>query len=128
MRLRSWLPTSGMVLAGRVIVVGFALVAIVGPMVAQYGPRASGPEVLAPPSAAHWFGTTQTGQDVFAQFVYGARVALAVGVFGGVVSQVVAIVVGVIGGYFRGLVDDWLYILISVFLVFPGMPMLIVLN
>ncbi|WP_022916378.1 dipeptide/oligopeptide/nickel ABC transporter permease/ATP-binding protein [Ruania albidiflava] len=128
MRLRSWLPTSGKVLAGLVIVVVFALVAIVGPMVAQYGPRASGPEVLAPPSAAHWFGTTQTGQDVFAQFVYGARVSLAVGVFAGVVSQVVSIVVGVIGGYFRGLVDDGMYILTAVFLVMPGMPLLIVLT
>src|SRR5690625_1446835 len=128
MRLRSWLPTSGKVLAGLVIVIVFALVAIVGPMVAQYGPRASGPEILAPPSGTHWFGTTQTGQDVFAQFVYGARVSLAVGVFAGVVSQVVSIVVGVIGGYFRGLVDDAMYILTAVFLVMPGMPLLIVLT
>ncbi|HLS64550.1 MAG TPA: dipeptide/oligopeptide/nickel ABC transporter permease/ATP-binding protein [Ruania sp.] len=128
MRLRSWLPTSGKVLAGLVIVIVFALVAILGPMVAQYGPRASGPEILAPPSGAHWFGTTQTGQDVFAQFVYGARVSLAVGVFAGVVSQVVSIVVGVIGGYFRGLVDDAMYILTAVFLVMPGMPLLIVLT
>src|SRR5690625_4740942 len=128
MRLRSWLPTSGKVLAGLVIVIVFALAAILGPMVAQYGPRASGPEILAPPSGAHWFGTTQTGQDVFAQFVYGARVSLAVGVFAGVVSQVVSIVVGVIGGYFRGLVDDAMYILTAVFLVMPGMPLLIVLT
>lgn len=128
MRLRSWLPTSGKVLAGLIIVIFFALVAIIGPMITPYGPRASGGEILAPPSSEHWLGTTQTGQDVFAQFVYGSRVSLAVGVFAGVVSQVVSILIGVVGGYFRGLVDDLLYILTAVFLVMPGMPLLIVLT
>ncbi|HIZ37259.1 MAG TPA: dipeptide/oligopeptide/nickel ABC transporter permease/ATP-binding protein [Candidatus Ruania gallistercoris] len=128
MRLRSWLPTSGKVLAGLIIVIFFALVAIVGPLLTPYGPRASGGAILAPPSAEHWLGTTQTGQDVFAQFVYGARVSLAVGVFAGVVSQIVSILIGVVGGYFRGLVDDLMYILTAVFLVMPGMPLLIVLT
>lgn len=128
MRLRSWLPTSGKVLAGLIIVIFFALVAIFGPMLTPYGPRASSGEILAPPSGTHWLGTTQTGQDVFAQFVYGSRVSLAVGVFAGVVSQVVSILIGVVGGYFRGLVDDAMYILTAVFLVMPGMPLLIVLT
>ncbi|HIZ36238.1 MAG TPA: ABC transporter permease, partial [Candidatus Ruania gallistercoris] len=42
MRLRSWLPTSGKVLAGLIIVLFFALVAVLGPMITPYGPRASG--------------------------------------------------------------------------------------
>lgn len=128
MRAPTWIPSSGKVRAGLLIVLVFVLIALLGPLLTEYGPRASGPEILAPPSSTHWFGTTQTGQDVFAQFVYGARISLAVGVFAGIVSQVVSIIVGVLGGYFRGIVDDVMYILTAVFLVMPGMPLLIVLT
>ena len=79
-------------------------------------------------SRAHWLGTTQTGQDVFAQFMTGARTSLLVGLLAGIVSQVVSVVIGLIGGYLRGAADDLLYILTAVFLVIPGMPLLIVLT
>lgn len=128
MRLRAFIPTSGKVRAGLLIVLVFAVIAVVGPLLTDYGPRSSGPNILQPPSAEHWLGTTQTGQDVYAQFVYGARVSLAIGLFAGVVSQVFSILVGVIGGYFRGVTDDLMYILTAVFLVMPSMPLLIVLT
>lgn len=128
MRISRFIPQSGKVRVGLVIVVFFLLIAALGPLLTPYQPGASGPDILQPPSGRHWFGTTQTGQDVFAQFVYGARVSLGVGVFAGVVSQFVSIVIGVIGGYLRGLVDDLLYVLTAVFLVVPGMPLLIVLT
>ena len=81
------IPTSGKVRVGLIIVLVFVLVAIFGPLIAPYGPRQSGPHILEGPSATHWFGTTQLGQDVFSQFVHGARVSLLVGVFAGVLSQ-----------------------------------------
>lgn len=122
------IPTSGKVRVGLIIVLVFVLVAIFGPLIAPYGPRESGPHILEGPSATHWFGTTQLGQDVFSQFVHGARVSLLVGVFAGVLSQIVSVAIGLIGGYFRGTVDDLLYILTSVFLVIPGLPLLVVLT
>ncbi|WP_246955433.1 dipeptide/oligopeptide/nickel ABC transporter permease/ATP-binding protein [Brachybacterium sp. Marseille-Q7125] len=127
-RISRFIPTSGKVRAGLVIVIIFVLIAIFGPMITPYGPRASGPEILSGPSAKHWFGTTQLGQDVFSQFVHGARVSLLVGLFAGVFSQIISVVVGLIGGYLRGTVDDILYILTSVFLVIPGLPLLVVLT
>ncbi|HLS15957.1 MAG TPA: ABC transporter permease, partial [Beutenbergiaceae bacterium] len=128
MKLSTLIPTSGKVRVGLLIVFLFALIALLGPLFADFGPRASGSEILASPSAEHWLGTTQTGQDVYSQFVHGARVSLGVGLFAGVVSQVVSILVGVVGGYFRGLTDDLMYILTAVFLVMPAMPLLIVLT
>lgn len=128
MKISQFMPTSGKVRAGLVIVIFFVLLAVFGPMLTSYSPQASGPDLLQPPSAEHWFGTTQTGQDVFAQFVHGARISLGVGLFAGIISQIVSVVVGVIGGYFRGVSDDLLYILTAVFLVVPGMPLLIVLT
>jgi peptide/nickel transport system permease protein len=127
-RLSRFVPASGKVRVGLAIVAFFVLLAVFGPLTTGHVPQESGPDILQPPSADHWFGTTQTGQDVFAQFVHGARVSLGVGLFAGVVSQIVSVLVGVIGGYLRGLVDDLLYVLTAVFLVVPGMPLLIVLT
>ncbi|GAB3747503.1 dipeptide/oligopeptide/nickel ABC transporter permease/ATP-binding protein [Microlunatus parietis] len=124
---RLW-PESGKVRAGLIIAIFFVLFAGFGPLLAQYPPDATSRDLLQPPSPQHWLGTTQIGEDVFAQFVYGARVSLAVGVFAAVISKIIAILIGVIGGYVRGVTDDLLYILTAVFLVIPGMPLLIVLT
>lgn len=122
------LPSSGKVRVGLAIVLFFVLVAVFGPMLTPYGPRASGSDILQPPSSQHWFGTTQTGQDVYSQFVHGARISLMVGLVAGVASQAVSVVIGLVAGYFRGLADDLLYILTAVFLVIPGLPLLVVLT
>ncbi|HLT61997.1 MAG TPA: dipeptide/oligopeptide/nickel ABC transporter permease/ATP-binding protein [Microlunatus sp.] len=124
---RLW-PESGKVRAGLLIALFFVLLAAFGPLLARYSPEATGPDILRPPSAEHWLGTTQLGEDVFAQFVYGARVSLAVGVFAAIISKIISVLIGVIGGYVRGVTDDLLYILTAVFLVIPGMPLLIVLT
>lgn len=128
MRGRRFLPASGKVRAGLVIVLFFVLLAAFGPLLAQYPPGQSGPDLLQPPSAEHWMGTTQTGEDVFSQFVHGARVSMAVGVLAAIVAKIIAILVGIIGGYFRGVSDEVLYVVTAVFLVIPGMPLLIVLT
>ncbi|MEN5072414.1 dipeptide/oligopeptide/nickel ABC transporter permease/ATP-binding protein [Isoptericola cucumis] len=122
------LPSSGKVRLGLAITLFFVLLAALGPLLTGYDPQQSGPDILQPPSGQHWFGTTQTGQDVFSQFVHGARVSLGVGVVAGIVSQVISVLVGMIGGYFRGATDELLYVLTAVFLVVPGMPLLIVLT
>jgi peptide/nickel transport system permease protein len=128
MSISSLVPRSGKVRAGSLIVLVFVVIAVIGPLTAQHDPQATSFDLLEPPSGAHWMGTTQTGQDVYAQFVTGARVSLLVGLLAGVVSQVFSVVVGLLGGYLRGVADDLLYILTAVFLVIPGMPLLIVLT
>ncbi len=128
MKLSRLIPASGKVRVGLSIVMFFVLIAVFGPLITSYSPQGSGTELLKPPSTTHWFGTTQMGQDIFSQFVYGARVSLGIGLFAGVLSQIVSVLVGLIGGYFRGISDDILYILTAVFLVVPGLPLLVVLT
>src|SRR5579884_216041 len=55
---------------GFYIVLFFVLVAIFGPLFVTQDPNAFSPDILSPPSPAHWLGTTQTGQDIFAQTVW----------------------------------------------------------
>src|SRR5258708_25495864 len=60
----------------------FVLVAICGPFF-FHDPNALSADSLSPPSALHWFGTTQTGQDVFAQVVAGSRISVLSGFVAG---------------------------------------------
>src|SRR5699024_6794782 len=102
MNITSFVPRSGKVRAGLIIVAVFVVIALVGPLVAQHDPRSTSFDMLLPPSGRYWLGTTQSGQDVFAQFVHGARVSLLVGLLAGVISQVFSVAVGLLGGYRRG--------------------------
>ncbi|ATG54468.1 peptide ABC transporter ATP-binding protein [Brachybacterium ginsengisoli] len=128
MTISTVIPRGGKVRAGLIIVLVFAAFAVFGPMISRFDPNQTSFDMLEAPSARHWLGTTQTGQDVFAQFMTGARTSLLVGLLAGVVSQVASVAVGLLGGYLRGAADDLLYILTAVFLVIPGMPLLIVLT
>src|SRR5207244_13581945 len=64
---------------GLAILAFFVMLAIFGPMFFPGDPNAFSPDILQPPSTAHWLGTTQTGQDVLAQLLWGTRFSLIMG-------------------------------------------------
>jgi peptide/nickel transport system permease protein len=105
----------------------FVFLALFGPLLVRQDPQAFGPDVLAPPSAAHWLGTTLTGQDIFAQVIDGARVTMLVGFAVGALATLLSVVIGLAAGYFGGMVDEILSLLINIFLVIPALPLTIVL-
>jgi peptide/nickel transport system permease protein len=61
--------------------------------------------VLAAPSASHWFGTDASGRDVLARIVHGTRVSLFVGSMSVVVLIIVGVTLGTIAGYFGRSID-----------------------
>ncbi|MGF1865879.1 ABC transporter permease [Enterovibrio norvegicus] len=80
-----------------------------------------------PPSAEHIMGTTRSGRDVFSQVLVGARKTLSVSIAAGLIAMTIAVLVGVSAGYFGGRIDERLNFMTNVFLVFPQLPLLIVL-
>ncbi len=90
-------------------------------------PSALSSATLQPPSAAHWLGTTQTGQDIFAQLIVSTRISLLVGFVAAAVATVLSIIIGLAGGYAGGVVDELLSVISNVFLVIPALPLVIVL-
>jgi peptide/nickel transport system permease protein len=72
-------------------------------------------------------GTTRQGQDMFAQIVWGARTTLSVGFIAGTLITINAILIGVTAGYAGGWVDELLSLITNVFLILPGLPLIIVL-
>lgn len=111
---------------GVVIMAFFVLMATVGPFLVDDASNYVDLPLL-PPSGDHWLGTTGLGQDVLAQTVVGARVTLAVGFATGFLVVGIGALVGGIAGYFRGWVDDVLTVVVNVFLVLPGLPLMVVL-
>src|SRR6185437_1933487 len=105
----------------------FVLLAIFGPLLVHQDPQAFSTDVLSPPSAAHWLGTTQTGQDVFAQVIDGTRMTMLVGFAVGALATFLSVVIGLTAGYFGGVIDEFISLVINVFLVIPALPLTIVL-
>lgn len=112
---------------GLIIVMLLVLMAIFAPVIAPYSPYNSSFPPMLGPSTHHWLGTTQAGQDVFSELVYGARQSLWVGFAAGTAATILALIIGLIAGYAPGVVDDILSYLINVFLVIPGLPLMIIL-
>ena len=71
----------------------FVLIAILGPIFLRQDPNSFSSDILSPPSASHWLGTTQTGQDVFLQLVVGARTSLVLGFVTGLVATIISVIV-----------------------------------
>ncbi len=121
------LPRSPKILLGLGILLFFVALAIFGPLLASQDPTATTADLLQGPSAAHWLGTTQSGQDVLSQLLIGARSTVVIGFLAGTIATALSVLIGVSAGYFGGLTDDLLSMLTNVFLVIPGLPLLIVL-
>lgn len=114
-------------MAGAVLLVLCIIMAAIPGLIAPGDPNA---EVFMPgqgPSAQNWLGTTSYGQDIFAQFVWGARQSLVIAVVAGLFSTILSALIGVTAGYLGGMADGLLSMLTDVFLVIPAFPLVIVL-
>jgi len=80
------------------------------------------------PTSSHWFGTTQTGQDMFVLTMRGAQKSLVIGLLGGPLTTAIAALVGSVAGYLGGWVDRILVWFIDVMLVMPSFLLLAILS
>lgn len=105
----------------------FVLVAIFADVLAPYSPtQIDNTARLQAPSPEHWLGTTHLGEDVLSQVIHGTRGVIVVGFLAAIIATVVAVVVGVVSGYLRGWRSESLSALTNVFLVIPGLPLIII--
>lgn len=103
--------------------------AFLGPLLTPWGYAEQDPTAyLEPPSAQHWFGTTQIGEDVFAQTVRGLQKSLTIGLLVGLISTMIAAIVGATAGYFGGRVDRALMWLVDLLLVLPTFLVIAILS
>jgi peptide/nickel transport system permease protein len=105
----------------------FVLAAIIGPQVQPYDPNLQTPLTMTGPSAQHWFGTTEEGQDILSQVLTGIRLTLELALLVGVIVTAVSVLIGVTSAFLGGVWDEVLSLITNVFLVIPPLPLLVVL-
>jgi len=113
-------------LFGVAMLVLFASVALLAPVIAPYDPHALQFDPILGPSARHLLGTTSFGQDIFSQLVWSTRQSLVLALVAGLVATLISVIVGVSAAYLGGLSDHLLNLFTDVFLVIPTLPLMIV--
>ncbi|GAA2644091.1 ABC transporter permease [Dactylosporangium fulvum] len=127
-RKRFRFVANGKAATGLIMIAIYVLFAIIGPWVAPYDPDARSADLLQPPSAKHWFGTSHLGQDIFSQILAGTRGVVVVGAIAGIVATILSVLIGVTAGYLGGAADEGLSALSNVFLVIPALPLIIIVT
>ncbi len=118
-------PTS---LAGIILLIGFALVAIFAPLLAPV-PKNSRDQYMIPrdgfstqpglPSEKHIWGTTEGQYDIFYGVVWGTRTAFRIGIVITLITTLLGIIIGSISGFYGGWVDNVLMRITEFFQTFP---------
>jgi peptide/nickel transport system permease protein len=110
---------------GLVLVLAFLLLAAIGPSVAPYPGDALGAMHLAqrlqPPSAAHWFGTDEMGDDILSRVVIGTRTSLWIGLTITGIAVAIGVPLGLAAGYRGGRLRSVIMRTTDVFLAVPGL-------
>ncbi|MER5280573.1 ABC transporter permease [Streptomyces sp. NPDC002809] len=106
---------------GVVIFVALVLFSALGGLFTSYAySDADFAALTQSPSASHWFGTNQGGNDIYASAVHGLRRSLAIAVSVSVLTVVVAAVIGSGAAYFGGRVEKATLAVIHFLLIVPS--------
>lgn len=109
-----------MFVIGTGLVLLWCLIALIAPLLATHDPYAIDFEaILHAPSAEHWFGTDNVGRDIYSRVVYGARLALYIGLLGVIAPMTIGVAIGIVAGYFGGWVDALAMRLVDITVPFP---------
>jgi ABC-type glutathione transport system ATPase component/ABC-type dipeptide/oligopeptide/nickel transport system permease subunit len=103
-----------------VVVIGAVFAGVLAP----YDPAQNNftPEsILQGPSAEHWLGTDENGRDVFSRILFGARIALLVGVGSVLVAMLIGVPIGLLLGYRGGWWDRIGTRFVDIIDALPGM-------
>ena len=91
---------------GLAVFLAIVFMALFAPALAPFDPLAQG---VGPanqgPTWAHWAGTDSFGRDMLSRIIYGARIALAVGIVSVVIALIIGVALGLAAGYYGGWAD-----------------------
>lgn len=126
-RLLSHLTRNRKAVVGLLILATFGGLALLAPVVKPGSPNAFVDSPTLPPSWKHILGTTGNGQDVLQQLLWGGRISLTVAFTVGALTTSVSTIIGMGSAYLGGRSDAVLTMLMNVFLLIPGLPLIVTL-
>ncbi len=116
---------------GLIVLLGFVVMASIAPLISPRTGLSAVASVENPtwarPSSEYPMGTDHLGRSVAAQFVWGSRVSLFVGLAATLLTITIGSLVGITAGFFGRWTDATLMRLTDWFLVIPFLPLAIVL-
>lgn len=83
---------------------------------------------LLPPSADHWLGTDDLGQDQLARLLVGGRVSLMICFFGALFTVILGITIGMVAAFFGGIVDDLIMWFINTLIAIPALFLFLIVG
>ncbi len=107
-------------LLGTGVLLLLIFVAIFAPFLAPYDPLETNVQrKREDPSSDHWLGTDQLGRDILSRLMYGARIALFIGLIIVGVSGGIGVTLGLLAGTMGGWVDEVIMRVVDAFMAFP---------
>lgn len=126
-RRRRRSPGGRLGIAGTLLLGTLLTTAGLAPLVTRHPAEGATGRPYEPPSSAHWLGTNDIGEDLYAQLVFGARVSLTIALLSALVAVTVGLAVALVAGYCRGRVEALLMRFVDLTLAFPFLVLVIVL-
>lgn len=116
-------------LLGLVVLVLLILLAFVGPHLTKWSYTDHDFEnFLTGPTGTHWFGTDQTGLDMFAATMRGAQKSILIGLLVAILATGIAAIVGSTAGYLGGWADRILMWIVDLLLVVPSFLIIAIMS
>ncbi|MEG3132458.1 ABC transporter permease [Rouxiella sp. T17] len=114
---------------GAVIVIVFAILALLAPWISPFDPiKADFMAVRKAPSALHWLGTDELGRDILSRLFWGARTSLMAGCVSVIIAIVIGVPLGLLAGYWQGWIDSVISRVIEAMLSCPFLVLAIALG
>jgi len=113
-------------IVGLIIIIGYAVMASIGPILLPYDPSPKIQDRFLPPSLQHPLGTDFAGRDNLAQIVHGSRDVLTVAILTASITVIIAFSIGIFSGYMGGKIDTVLTTIMDIFLIIPSFPLLVI--
>ena len=127
-RLISKFLNNKLAVLGLIIFSIIILATIFAPLLSSYDPvRTDLRSMRQPPSLDHWFGTDNTGRDVFSRVLYCVRVSIFVGLGSSLMAALIGLAIGCYGGYKGGWVDVIALRVSEIFMSFPQIILVLLL-
>jgi peptide/nickel transport system permease protein len=117
---RRRMPRPSVVLAAAFV--GFLLLGVAWPGLLETAPpdAISPAEAFQPPSASHWFGTDESGRDVYSRVVAGTAPSLLIGVLATAIGLALGLLLGGIAALGGRVLDFLIGRVNEVLFAFPG--------
>ena len=90
-----------------------------------WSPIESSADQFSPPTLKHLCGTDETGRDIAARMLHGARTSLSIGFIAQSIAVIVGVTLGGLAGYYRGWTDIAIFRFIETLDCFPTLLLIL---